>query len=155
MSNGRFLPAGRPGFPSESKWRIIFSFFSGNGALISSTGGRALIFLPWIPVFLCHRPDLGAIPLHRFLLGEPTTPSFRGWIDTFPTTHWHRWSRILVCYMNKKNSKGLKSEISIILWIDLHQYIPSEYWYFVSSLWIITLSPIFRRILAKSFGSIR
>ena len=99
ISKCRFLPFGRPILPSESKCRIMFSFFFGNGLLISSTGGRALIFLPWIPVFLCHNPDLGVIPRHRFLLGDPTTPSFSGCIDILPTTHWQRWSKNQIVFM--------------------------------------------------------
>ena len=107
--NGRFRPHGRPIFPSDSQCRIIFSFFAGKGVLISSTGGSALIFLPWIPVFLCHKPDLGAIPRQRFLLGEPTTPSLRGCMDTFPITHWHRWSEMVVL------KSGIRFTINLIL----------------------------------------
>ena len=92
ISKYRFLPTGLPIIPSESILSISCSFFSGKGLFTSSTGGRALIFLPCIPVFLCHKPDLGCIPHHRLRFGDPTTPSFNGCIDTLPTTHWQRSS---------------------------------------------------------------
>ena len=102
MSKNRFLPTGLPIIPSESILSISCSFFSGKGLFTSSTGGRALIFLPCIPVFLCHKPDLGCIPHHRFRFGDPTTPSFNGCIDTFPTTHWQRSSISIYFWINFK-----------------------------------------------------
>ena len=55
----------------ESKRRVFFLVWS---------------FRPNLPVFLCHHPLWGLIPIHRFLAPDPTTSGFGPYLDTRPMT---------------------------------------------------------------------
>lgn len=67
--------------------RVMPSTVSSPLVLTTLTGGGARIFLPNLPVFRCHHPDLGLFPSSLFFCAEPTGVELCSTLLNLPTVH--------------------------------------------------------------------